>query len=284
LKRKFNIIKSYAKINLSLSVIDKLKIGYHKIESLVSFVDLYDEIKIKKINNKNHKIQFFGKFSNGINKNNSVSKLLNILDKKNLLNKQKYLIKIKKNIPQKAGLGGGSMNAAAIIRFFLFKKILNFSKKNLTKLAREIGSDVELGLNINNKVLYSNGNLVTTSRKLRLFVIIAKPNFGCSTKKIYEKVKNYSPKKFIKNKKNYFTFNNILNSKNDLEKVVYKNYPTLNNLKLFLLSLPNIQFVRMTGSGSCIVGYFLTIYAAKNGKKLLKRKYKNYWSITSKTI
>ena len=43
------IIKSYAKINLSLGVIGKLKSGYHKIESLVSFVNLYDEIKIKKI-------------------------------------------------------------------------------------------------------------------------------------------------------------------------------------------------------------------------------------------
>ncbi len=46
---KFNKIKSYAKINLSLSVIGKLKSGYHKIESLISFVNYYDEILIKKI-------------------------------------------------------------------------------------------------------------------------------------------------------------------------------------------------------------------------------------------
>ena len=59
---KFNKIKSYAKINLSLSVNGKLKSGYHKIESLVSFVNYYDEILIKKIKNKNHKIQFIGKF------------------------------------------------------------------------------------------------------------------------------------------------------------------------------------------------------------------------------
>ena len=68
---KFKKIKSYAKINLSLSVIGKLKSGYHKIESLVSFVNYYDEILIKKIKNKNHKIQFIGKFSKGINKNNT---------------------------------------------------------------------------------------------------------------------------------------------------------------------------------------------------------------------
>ena len=44
--------------------------------------------------------------------------MLKILDKNNLLNSQKYFIKIKKNIPQKSGLGGGSMNASSLIRFF----------------------------------------------------------------------------------------------------------------------------------------------------------------------
>ena len=80
---KFKTIKSYAKINLSLGVTGKLKSGNHKIESLISFLNLHDEIKIKKINNKNHKIKFFGRFSKGIKKNNTISNLLKILDKKN---------------------------------------------------------------------------------------------------------------------------------------------------------------------------------------------------------
>ena len=101
----FKLIKSYAKINLSLGVIGKLKSGYHKIESLVSFLNLYDEIKIKKIFNKDHKINFFGNFSKGIEKNNTIYNLLKILDEKKILNNQKYLISIKKNIPQKSGLG-----------------------------------------------------------------------------------------------------------------------------------------------------------------------------------
>ena len=278
------IIKSYAKINLSLGVTGRLKSGYHKIESLISFLNLHDEIKIKKITGRKHKIQFFGKFSKGIKKKNTISDLLKVLDRKNILNNQKYLIKVKKNIPQKAGLGGGSMNASAIIRFFIFKKTLNFSKKNLIRLTKQIGSDVQLGINNENKILYSNGKLVTSIKKIRLFVIIIKPKFGCSTKEIYKRIKNYSPKKFTKIKYNYFNLKNILKLENDLEKVTYKNYPKLNELKSFLLTLPNIQVVRMTGSGSCIVGYFKSINAAKNAEKLFKKKYKSYWSITSKTI
>ena len=63
----YSKIKSYAKINLALNVVGKSK-SLHRIESIVSFLDLHDEIKIKKIKYKNHKIRFLGKFSNGLKK------------------------------------------------------------------------------------------------------------------------------------------------------------------------------------------------------------------------
>ena len=277
-------IKSYAKINLSLGVLGKLKSGYHKIESLVSFINLHDEIKIKKVFTKNHKIKFFGKFSKGIKKNNTIYILLKILDEKNLLNNQKFSIKVKKNIPQKAGLGGGSMNAATILRFFITNKILSLSKRNIIKICKQVGFDVQLGIDNNNKALYSNGNLEKLSKKIRLFIIIIKPNFGCSTKKIYDSLKYYSSKKLKEGKRNYYTLKKVLKLQNDLEKVVLKKYPQLNKVKLFMQSLPKIQLIRMTGSGSSILGYFLTKNASKNAAKLFKKKYKNYWCITSKTI
>ena len=281
---KFNVIKSYAKINLSLGVTGRLNSKYHKIESLVSFLKLHDEVKIKKINKKKHKIQFFGKFSKGINKENTVYKLLKILDEKNLLNNEKYFIKIKKNIPQKSGLGGGSMNASALIRFFIYKKILNFSKKNLIKLSKKIGQDVQFGLDNKIKILHSNGNLESTTKKIGLFVIIVKPNFGCSTQLIYKGIKKYSQKKLKMKTKEYLSFVNILKLENDLEKVVFKNYPKLKIVKLFMQSLPNIRFARLTGSGSAMLGYFSSKNEAINAAKLFKKKYKNYWCITSKTI
>ena len=120
-------IKSHAKINLALNVIGK-SFKLHKIESIISFIDLHDQIYLKKINNKNHKVFFKGLFSKNINKINTVTTLLKLLDKKNLLKNQKYEIKIIKNIPQQAGMGGGSMNAAFLINFFIKKKILKIKK------------------------------------------------------------------------------------------------------------------------------------------------------------
>ena len=113
-------IKSHAKINLALNVLGKSK-SLHKIESLISFLSLHDLIKIRKIESKNHKIRFIGKFSKGIGSNNTISKLIRNIENKKLL-KNKYQIIVKKNIPTKAGLGGGSMNAANILRSFIKKK------------------------------------------------------------------------------------------------------------------------------------------------------------------
>ena len=114
-------IKSHAKINLALNVTGKT-LKLHKIESIVSFIDLHDVIYLKQIDNKQHKISFKVKFSKDIRKINTITKLLKLLDKKKLLNNQKFEIKIIKNIPQESGMGGGSMNAATLIDFFIKKK------------------------------------------------------------------------------------------------------------------------------------------------------------------
>ena len=74
----YSKLKSYAKINLALNVIGKT-LSLHKIESIITFIDLHDEILIKSIKNKNHKIKFIGKFSNNISTNNTISKLLKII-------------------------------------------------------------------------------------------------------------------------------------------------------------------------------------------------------------
>jgi len=280
---KFSKIKSYAKVNLSLNIIGKLRSKLHKIESLVTFVNLYDLIYLRPIHLDRHKVYFEGKFSKGISNKNTVSKLLQMLDKKKLLNNQKFEIKIKKNIPQKSGMGGGSMNAARLINYFYNKKIIKLNKKRLINLANLIGSDVILGINPKNTILSSNGKLTKFKKKLGFYVLIVRPNFGCSTRLIYSKVKYYSQPKYNNPKQSLLSKNNIINSSNTLEKIAFKKYPKLMRLKLFLLKLSNIIFVRMTGSGSSILAYFYSKKSADIARKEFKKKFNNYWCITSKT-
>ena len=277
-------INSYAKINLSLGVLGKLKNNLHRIETLVSFRDLHDEISIQKINKKKHKVFFYGRFSKNIPNNNTISKLLELLDRQNFLKNKKYLIKIKKNIPLKSGMGGGSMNASSVLRYFVNKNKLLLNTSQISQIANKIGSDVMLGIEKKNSILQGNRKLFRSNKKIGLYTIIIKPNFGCSTEKIYKNIKSFSKPALNKNKNKLFSVSNIISLKNDLEKVAFKKYPFLANIKQNMLNLPKVKFVRMTGSGSSLLAYFNSKKASLNAAKLLKKKYKNYWCILSKTI
>ncbi len=278
------MIKSHAKINLSLNVLGKINSNFHRIETIVSFISLHDEIYIKNINKKKHKILFYGKFSKGIPSSNTVSKLMKFMDKQNLFNGKKYSIKIKKNIPQKAGLGGGSMNAASIIRFFLLKRDKIISKNKIFELSEKVGSDVKFGLKLNNTIQLGNQSILRFKKKIGLYVVIVKPNFGCSTKSIYKKVRIFSKPNLNNASIKNINLDKIKVLKNDLENVAKNEYPKLENLINFMKNLKHNEFVRMTGSGSAAIAYFKTKNASLNATKVIKKKYKNYWCIISKTI
>ena len=275
-------IKSYAKINLALNVLSRVH-SLHKIESIVSFLDLYDEILIKRIKNRNHKIKFIGKFSNNIKPKNTISQLLKNIDKKKLL-KDKFQILVKKNIPLEAGLGGGSMNAASILNFLIKKKLIKIKKKEIIEISNSIGSDVIFGIYSKNLILKSNNLIKIFPIKKKIYTLIVKPNFGCSTKEIYSKVKSFSKPRFNITSKHMFSIKFLKKMKNDLESIVLNKYPKLVTLKKFLEKLSKIEFVRMTGSGSAIIAYFSSNKKCKEAEKKVKKQFRNYWCKTSKTI
>ncbi len=278
-----NYLKSYAKINLALNVTGK-KNSMHKIESIVSFIHLHDLIYIRKIKSDDHQISFYGKFSKNIKRENTVRKLLDLLDRTNLLKNEKFKISIKKNIPQEAGLGGGSMNAAAILNFFIKKKIIKLTKIKKEKLCNSIGSDVILGINFSNSILKSNNQIKKFTKCPKYNTLLVKPNFGCSTKKIYSGVRKFTKPNLNFPKKQMFRSNYLTQQVNALEKIAFLKYPRLKNIKLFLKKLNSPLFVRMTGSGSAICAYYQYPKDCKLAKIQFKRKFKNYWCNVSKTI
>ena len=270
--------KSYAKINLNLNVIGKTK-NLHKLQSIVSLISLYDEISLKQIDSRKHKILFKGKFSKKITSRNTIYKTLSVLDKKKLL-KKKYLVTVKKNIPVKSGMGGGSMNAATLIKIFVKNKIIKINKKKLKNINDSIGQDVKLGFSKNIMYLDGNNSVKILNKKTKYFLLLFMPKYGCATKYIFSKVTKYSkPLKNIKNK-----FNNLGSLKNDLQDIVIKKYPELKKPIEFLENQPGINFVKMTGSGSCFVAYSKSRNSIINSLKKFRKNYPKYWSVLSKTI
>ena len=277
------ILKSFSKINLSLSVNKRLKkIGLHDIQSYFCLINLYDQIKIKKIKGQKDKVKFQGKFSKLIKKKNSITNILTILREKNVISNY-YSVLINKKIPVFAGLGGGTSNAVYLVKYLTRGKI---SKDLLRILDKKIGSDLKL-------FFYEQGFLESLKkinnfrRKYNLYFLLIYPNIKCSTHYIYSRVKKNSLKsqfKFnnISSKSRFIEF--LINQNNDLQLVVEKKYPAIKTLIEEIGKKEGCYFSRMTGSGSALVAYFESKEGCDNAQKQFNKKYKNYWCIASKTI
>lgn len=277
------ILKSFSKINLSLSVNKKLKKkGLHDIQSYFCLINLYDQIKIKKIKGQKDKVKFQGKFSKLIKKKNSITNILAILREKNLISNY-YSVLVNKKIPVFAGLGGGTSNAVYLVKYLTRGKI---SKDLLRILDKKIGSDLKL-------FFYEQGFLESLKkinnfrRKYKLYFLLIYPNIKCSTHYIYSRVKKNSLKsqfKFnnISSKSRFIEF--LINQNNDLQLVVEKKYPAIKTLIEEIGKKEGCYFSRMTGSGSACYGVFESEKVAKAALNGIKLKYPKYWSSVAKTI
>ena len=276
------VLKSFSKINLSLNINSKLKNGLHDIQSYYCLINLFDKIKIRKIDKKKDKVVFFGPFVKHIKKsNNSITNLLKLLRKLELISGY-YSVNVIKNIPVFSGLGGGTSNAASVLKFLLKGKV---SKKILEKVEKLIGSDLRLFFH--KQGFLQNLRTIKTIKKQKLFFLLSRPNIICSTKKIFSKVKKYSKKKKfnfqkMNNKKGFINY--ILEQNNELQSIVEEEYPSIKILLKDINTEKGCHFSRMSGSGSVCYGLFNNESNAKKALNKIKTKHPKFWFSIAKTV
>ena len=278
------VLKSYAKINLSLNVVKRFDNGLHDIQTMYCLIDLYDTIYIKKlVNTKYDKISFSGKYSNQIKvKNNSIQKILNIM-RKNRLIKNFYSIKVIKRIPVFSGLGGGSSNAVTIFKHLLKKKI---KKKIFNQTLNSVGSDLKLFF-YNQGFLKDLYTVIKLKKKYKLFFLLAHPKIKCSTPMVYKEVKKFSKKRAFVLKEFHQRvgfINFLITGRNDLQSIVEKKYSLVRKLLSDIYIEKGCYLSRMTGSGSVCFGLFSDENCSKVALRALKKKYPKFWFSIAKTI
>ena len=276
------VLKSFSKINLSLNINSKLKNGLHDIQSYYCLINLFDKIKIRKIDKKKDKVVFFGPFVKHIKKsNNSIINLLKLLRKLELISGY-YSVNVIKNIPVFSGLGGGTSNAASVLKFLLKGKV---SKNILEKVEKLIGSDLRLFFH--KQGFLQNLRTIKTIKKQKLFFLLSRPNIICSTKEIYSKVKKYSKKKkfnFQKMNNKKVFINYILEQNNELQSIVEEEYPSIKILLKDINTEKGCHFSRMSGSGSVCYGLFNNESNAKKALNKIKTKHPKFWFLIAKTV
>ena len=231
------IKKSPCKINLFLDIKSKREDGYHLIESLFHTIDLFDIIKIEE--SKEFKISTSGKYKLNDNEEDNIVAKIFYHFKNQMELKKNYKINIEKNIPTGAGLGGGSSNAATMIKFFLEE--LNIKPDNeLIESFSKFGADIPFFIKGGLSWVSGIGEKIYSFNfTLPYKIILIYPNINVSTKLAYSKFTendfNKSDIFYIKNlleKNGKINFNDLYShTYNIFEKNVFNIEPKIKEYK-----------------------------------------------------
>ena len=248
-----------AKINIGLNITERRPDGYHNIESVFYPINLQDAVEIKTIEGEEpqggYKLKVSGTILDGTPDDNLVVKAYQLLRKDFNFPAQK--IHLYKHIPVGAGLGGGSSDAAAIIKMLNEKFALGLTSEQMQNYAVQIGADCPFF--INNTPVFATGiGNIFTPIEFSLHgktIILVKPDIFVSTRDAYALVKP-SPvtiplteaiKQPISEWKQFIT--------NDFEKSVFAKYPEIAAIKDKLYDMGAL-YASMSGSGSAVYGIF----------------------------
>jgi len=274
------IEKAPAKINLALDVIGKRTDNYHDLNMVMTTIDLSDRLIFDKIN-EDKIILNTNKHYLPNDKRNLVYQVADLMRKTYGI-KTGISIFIHKNIPVAAGLGGGSSDAAATIRAMnkMFK--LGMSLSDMIHIGEKVGSDVPFCIYNKTANALGKGEILTPLPKIpKCWVILVKPQFGVSTKDIFDNINHQEMMhpdvpSLIDAIKNQDYKKLCLTMGNTLEEVTFRLYPEVMKIKEKLLML-GADAALMSGSGPTVFGLVLKERKAKTIMNSIdKNKYETY--------
>lgn len=281
-------IKSFCKINLFLHIIGKRKDGYHNLESLFYFPEVFDEIEIVEEKNPAQLLEIYGPFAEGLKgdiKNNIILKSYSLLKLFYHAKIPQIKFKLTKNIPISSGVGGGSANAAAVLNGLNDKFQLDLSKNQLKKFGSRLGADVPPC--VINKPLFAEGigDEITEIQEFpKLHILLVNPLIAVSTAEIFKmgfdrksESRNLNSEKMsFKTTQNLIDF--LENTKNDLEENATKLCPEIADIINNISAQSGCLLARMSGSGATCFGIFETKDRALMAQENILNKNPNYWA------
>ena len=272
--------KGRAKINLALHVIGVRADGYHALDSIVIFTDIFDSLMIKK--NSKPRITFTGEFSSLLDlKKNSIVEVSKLFENALL---DRFSIRLEKNLPIGSGLGGGSADAAAIIRFITTHFNCPMpSNEDISKIGADIPVCV---LSVASRV-GGIGEIVRPIdiSAIDLWIVLVNPRIFVSTGNIFEDVikKHNEPlEPFDHFSSNDHFIEYLKRQRNDLQAIAAKKWPEINEVLNAIEKTKGVLLARMSGSGSTCFGLYRSQETAKKAVDYINKENNSWWIKFSK--
>lgn len=276
MESSYRNILSPAKLNLILKVGGKRKDGFHEIESLMLPLNWGDRIHLQVRQSSITQIQLHTPGFDLPPEKNLAYRAAQAFSEKLpvLLNTQ---IRIEKHIPESAGLGGGSSNAVTVLQLladWYQKKIGKLPKiqKKLYEIALSLGSDLPFFLLKSPAWCRGRGERCQQLSFRRAYWVVVFSELKISTKEAYRWLSQTGPRNPLKGQMPSWLSRasfDIPALENDFEELIVRKYPQLQQLRS-LLAQSGAQALRMSGSGPCFFGYFLTKNAAQKAARWLR--------------
>ncbi len=274
-----------AKINLALHVIGQRADGYHLLESLVTFTEAGDVIRIKDASEDGFSIS--GPFAEFLQQGNAGDNL--VLKARDLLRAavgaeaSSIAIHLEKNLPVSSGIGGGSADAAATLRGLCRHWQMSPAPGKLEEIALKLGADVPMCLASQPLIARGIGEDITILGDMPIIpLILVNPLKGVSTPEVFKRLTNKSnPSLGQRGSETWMEF--IGKSRNDLEPPARDILAEIAEVS-DLLARAGASLVRMSGSGATCFGLFDTAEHAESAANQLRQKRPGWYVQATKTI
>jgi 4-diphosphocytidyl-2-C-methyl-D-erythritol kinase len=236
-----------AKINLSLKILGRRSDGFHEIETVITPISLYDEIRVEKPSGQTGIVFRCDVPSVPQGDDNLVVRAAKAFVARVKIDAA-ISIQLHKKIPHGAGLGGGSSDAASTLLALNQLFETNLSREALSKIAETIGSDIPSFIFQSAAVCTGRGELVTPLKlRDRLSLLLVKPGFAVSTSWAYHRWQASREIPGVSYATQDFGGQTLVN---DLERPAFEKFAFLAQLKTWLLKQPEVGAALMSGSGS----------------------------------
>ncbi len=270
-------INCYAKVNLSLDVLNKRDDGYHNLEMVMQEISLCDVLRVSAdIGGCGIEVKCSNE-SVPQNADNIATKAAELfLSASGICASVK--IHIEKHTPMGAGLGGGSSDAAGVL--LALNSIFDFplSMDKLAEIASKIGSDVPFFLYGGCMLAEGIGTVLSPVPPIKdVFILLAKPSFSVSTPHVYkslslsEKTRHPNTKEVLAALRDCDLKRLAQNTGNVLETVTSSEHPEIEEYKQIMLS-SGAAYSLMSGSGPTVFGVFEDRQKVEAAAKILKTK------------
>ena len=257
------IVFPCAKINLGLNIVSKREDGYHNLETVFYPIPLYDALEIKYMDEKFPSdtacdLKVTGNAVDCDEQKNLVVKAYHILAADYQL--QRIHTHLYKHIPSQAGLGGGSSDAAFMIRLLDERFRLNIGNPEMERYAARLGADCAFFIEAEPAYAEGIGDVLMPAdgpdgNLQGYYLCVVKPDVAVSTKEAYSAITPKKPAKSCRDivRQPIETWKEEL--VNDFEEPIFKMHPELVAIKLKLYD-QGAAYASMSGSGSALYGIF----------------------------